>query len=62
VKASAALGAGSALTGGVLAGALTGWWLSERTGAAWWFIVGFFAGALVGGVSAMRLLYLGAGR
>ncbi|HZT12070.1 MAG TPA: AtpZ/AtpI family protein [Candidatus Baltobacteraceae bacterium] len=56
----AALGAGAALSGGVLAGALAGWWLAQRSGQSWWFLAGFFAGALAGGISALRLLYAAA--
>jgi len=56
VKAAAALGAGTTFGGGVLAGVLVGFWVGRQTGASWWVVVGLFAGALIGGYGALRML------
>ena len=54
--AAAALGAGTAFGGSVLAGLLLGIWIGRLTGASWWVMVGLFAGVFAGGYGAFKLL------
>ena len=48
--------AGGAFAVTTLAGLLVGFWLTERTNVQMWTAGGLFAGLLVGGYSAYRLL------
>jgi hypothetical protein len=54
--AAAALGAGTTFGGSVLAGLAIGFWVGRQTGASWWVVIGLFAGVMLGGYFALRML------
>jgi hypothetical protein len=50
------VGAGASFASTVVVGLLAGIWLSRATGGQLWVLAGLFAGLLIGGFSAYRLI------
>ena len=55
-SALALIGAGTAFAGTVVAGLLLGLWIDTATHAHFWVVVLLFAGLLLGGYAAYRLI------